>query len=150
MTTWIVRIAVACSACGMLLSLGGCAKSFTARKYPAFYDPNLRTVAVVPFANETYTQGAGILVAEDLAAALQLNGTYTIISPRQLLTFVRQKKLEELSERDSAQDGEVFRGFGSVQAFVMGRVLRAGTFAQSDPGSHNYAGDCVPRPYRAD
>jgi hypothetical protein len=77
---------------------------------------------------------------------MQLNGTCTIISPRQLRTFMRQRTIEEPSERDSTRNAEIFRRFGSVQAFVMGRVLRAGAFAQSYPSSSDYAGDYVRRP----
>jgi hypothetical protein len=55
----------------MMIVLGGSSKSFTAREYHTFYDPNRHTVAVVPFRNETRTRGAGLLAAEDLAAALR-------------------------------------------------------------------------------
>ncbi len=133
MFVWVRRNATVFFACGILIAAGGCAKSFTARKFPVFYDPNLRTVAVVPFVNETRVPGAGVLVAEDVAAALQANGTYSILSPRRLRTLVRQKKLQQLWEGDAARNAGIFRRFGSVQAFVMGRVVRDISGTQSYP-----------------
>lgn len=46
--------------------------SFLVRQYPAFYDPNPHTVAVLPFQNPTQARDAGELAAENLAATRKL------------------------------------------------------------------------------
>ena len=134
------RVTIAFSTCAMLIVLGGCSQSFTAREYPAFYDPSLRTVAVVPFRNETHAPSAGLMATVDLAAALQVNGTYSIIPPQKLRSLIREKKLSELSRTDSAKNAEELRRLGSVQAFIMGRVLRDSTMAQTYPAAYGYSG----------
>ena len=140
MVARILRVTIAFSACTMLIVLGGCSQSFTAREYPAFYDPSLRTVAIVPFRNETQARSAGLMAAVDLAAALQVNGTYSIIPPRKLRSLVREKRLSGLSRTDAAKNAEELRKLGSVQAFIMGRVLRDSTMAQTYPAAYGYSG----------
>ncbi|MCL5281047.1 MAG: CsgG/HfaB family protein [Planctomycetes bacterium] len=143
MVTRTYRTTIISAAWAALVVTGGCAQSFTAREYPAFYDPNLRTVAVVPFQNRTHTAGAGLMAAEDLAAALQVNGTYSVIRPHRLRSLLREKKLPELSRTDYAKDAEVLRQLGSVQAFIMGRVLRDPGMAQTYPAVYGHSGGLV-------
>lgn len=118
---WTSKILIICTA---IIWLGGCSKSFTAREYPSFYEPNMRTVAVLPFQNETNIRGTGMLAAEHLAAALSANGTYRIIPPRRLQLLLAKAKLPNLSATDTAQNMETLRQLGGVQAFITGRVLR--------------------------
>jgi hypothetical protein len=126
-----------------MIVLGGRSKSFTAREYPTFYDPNIRTVAVVPFRNDMQTRDAGFLVAEDLAAALRINGTYSVIPPRKLHSLLREKNLPELSPTDYAKDAEELRTLGGIQAFIVGRVLSGSRLAQTHPAAYNYPGPSV-------
>jgi hypothetical protein len=129
----------------VLVGLSGCSKSFTAREYPSFYDPNLRTVAVIPFRNETKARGAGVLAAESLAAALGANGTYTVITPRRLESLLARKKLPRtLSPSDYAKDAETLRKLGGVQAFVAGRVLRDSMIASPYPVFGYHPAEDVP------
>ncbi len=139
MIAWTRRNMIRFSLCGMLMALGGCAKSFKAREYPAFYDSSLRTVAIVPFRNQTYAPGAGLLVAQDMAMALRVNGTYSVLPPRRLESLLREKKLPELSRTDSAKNAETLRKLGSVQAFIMGRVLYDSSAARAYPADYRDA-----------
>jgi hypothetical protein len=135
MVCWTLCAALVCL--GVLL-FGGCSKSFTARQYPTFYDPNIRTVAVVPFRNDTRGHNGGFLMAEDLASALRINGTYSVIPPRKLRSLLREKKLPELSRTDYAQDAEQLRKLGGIQAFIVGRVLRGSRVAETYPAAYVY------------
>ncbi|MCL5736479.1 MAG: CsgG/HfaB family protein, partial [Actinobacteria bacterium] len=140
MATQRRRMTIVLCMWALLIVAGGCAQSFTAREYPPFYEPNLRTVAVVPFRNETRTAGAGLMAAEDLAAALQVNGTYAVIRPYKLQSLLRDKKLPEMSRTDYAKDAGQFRQLGSVQAFIVGRVLRDPGTAQTYPAAYGSSG----------
>jgi len=84
----LIQTPAVLTVCMAIIWLSGCSKSFTAREYPSFYDPNVRTVAVLPFQNETNARGAGMLAAENPAAALRANGTYRIIPPRRVQAFI--------------------------------------------------------------
>ncbi|MCL5281046.1 MAG: hypothetical protein M1376_14195 [Planctomycetes bacterium] len=114
--------------CLAALAFGGCARSYgptsiLVRQHPAFYDPNIQALAVLPFQNDTKVPGAGELAAENLAAALQVNGTYKVIPPSRLQKLVKEGKLASLSPTDYRQDAEQLRKLGTVQAFIAGRVL---------------------------
>ncbi|MCL5736480.1 MAG: hypothetical protein M1274_13015 [Actinobacteria bacterium] len=114
--------------CLAALAFGGCARSYgpgsvLVREQPAFYDPNIRAVAVLPFQNDAKVPGAGELAAENLAAALQVNGTYKVIPPSRLQKLVQDGKLAPLSPTDYRLEAEQLRKLGSVQAFLAGRVL---------------------------
>jgi curli biogenesis system outer membrane secretion channel CsgG len=122
-----------------MLGCGGCSKSFAAREYPSFYDPNLHTVAVLPFQNDTGTQGAGTLAADSLAAALRINGTYQVVTPHRLQAVIRQKKLESLSRTDYQRDARELRQLGGIQAFITGRVLPSSAINGLYPPPYGYS-----------
>jgi hypothetical protein len=117
------QISTALVAAAAMIACGGCSKSFTARRYPAFYDPNLRTVAVLPFQNDTGVQGAGRLAADTLAAALRANGTYKVFTPHALQMLIAQKKLAGLSRTDRQRDAKELAQLEGIQAFITGTVL---------------------------
>lgn len=60
--------------------LGGCAKKLTVLQYPEYYDPAVKTLAVLPFTNQTSAPKAGQVMAERLAEALRANGTYQVLT----------------------------------------------------------------------
>jgi hypothetical protein len=138
MATSKSRMLLAVAICAGMIALSGCSQSFTAREYPSFYDPNLRTIAVVPFHNETNARGAGTLAAENLAAALRVNGTYTVVPPHKLRSLIAQKKLQRLSRTDYQEDAEELRKLGGIQAFIVGRVLRDSTMQGLYPTAYPY------------
>jgi hypothetical protein len=76
------------------IALTGCQKSFWVRQYPEFYTPDLKTVAVTPFYNETAQVGIGEIYANRLARALKANGTYDVLGPRELAGLFAEKELQ--------------------------------------------------------
>ena len=61
--------------------MAGCATKLPLRDYPDFYDPSIKSVSVLPFSNKTGTPDAGRVLADRLADALRMNGTYRVVPP---------------------------------------------------------------------
>ncbi|MCE5327798.1 MAG: LPS assembly lipoprotein LptE [Planctomycetaceae bacterium] len=72
-------LAVAC------VAAGGCGKAITVMHYPAFYSPELRTIAVMPFAPLPPEPPSGVFFTDRLVDALADNGAYRVASGPQLL-----------------------------------------------------------------
>ena len=105
----------------------GCGKTFKVQQYPVFYNPDIRQVAVLPFENQTNTRGVGLLVADNLTAALVANGTYQVTGPRQLREFLKTSKIQPSTPNaQTAQD----LAAKNYQAFITGRVLRQSDIIQ--------------------
>ena len=102
--------------------LAGCEAKLAVRQYPAFYDPELKTVAVLPFANRTLRQEAGAYVAQRLGAALAANGTYEAIGPDELQSRLNAAGLSLPRQADPAAAADVLRRLGGIQAFITGTV----------------------------
>ncbi len=88
-------------------------------QYPDFYQPSLKRVAVLPFANRTRVAGVGARISDTVSAILTNNGTYEV--------YTRAHLKDILAERDLADagiiDGDVAIEIGrlkSVQALVCG------------------------------
>ncbi len=72
---WVVAAALAlCSAAG------GCSTEMQVLHRPPFYSPELRTIAVVEFGNESGYPKAGRIFTDQLVAALRANGTYEVLA----------------------------------------------------------------------
>ena len=100
--------------------LAGCETKLAVRQYPAFYDAELKTVAVLPFANRTLRPEAGTYVAQRLAAALAANGTYEAIGPDEVNDRLQAAGLS--LPADPAAAADVLRQLGGIQAFISGTV----------------------------
>ena len=72
---------------------GGCTATMAVRHYPDFYDPQIKNVAVVPFANSSLNPQGGQFVAERLAEALKANGTYTVVGPKEVTDKLFEAKV---------------------------------------------------------
>jgi curli biogenesis system outer membrane secretion channel CsgG len=103
-------------------AVGGCTATMTVRQHPHFYDPQLKTVAVVPFASETGHPKAGAILAKRLASALRANGTYSIVGPRELDRRLREAGLTLDAEGGPAAVAATLRKLKGIQAFVTGTV----------------------------
>ncbi|NLF32207.1 MAG: hypothetical protein GX591_15130 [Planctomycetes bacterium] len=80
------------------------------------------TVAVLPFANESGCDGAGELVAGDLAAALRRRGTYAVLGPDDLRARLAEAGLT-LSPDDSTPEVlATLRQLGRIDAVIRGVV----------------------------
>ncbi len=107
----------------MLLAvvLPGCA-SMTVEQYPAFYTPDLKTVAVVRFEGSSWRSRGGWDVADRLAKVLADNGTYRVIGPYEVRSKLASVGfvLPRWIDRDAVADA--LRRVGGVQAFIIGRM----------------------------
>jgi len=103
----------------VLLALGGCEKTLVVRHYPEFYNERIKTVAVMPFYNETWRSRAGEIFASRLAALLKANGTYDVLGPRELGTEGLLKPATPPATRPVI---EQLGKSGKVQALIYGTV----------------------------
>jgi len=118
--------------------LAGCSKTIEVTRYPSFYTPDLKVVAVLPFDNETLHPGAGRYIAERLAKSLRDNGTYQVLGPRRLAARMGGEQFKKLDPADRQAAVKLLRKLDDVQAFITGTVTNftsAGyTYRWSDRG----------------
>ena len=108
-------------------TMAGCGKAkLTVMHYPVFFDPAIKTVAVLPMANRSLHPMAGKFLADRLAARLQANGTYKVISPANLTNRLAAKKIDLPSGATPTQAAEVMRKLGGIDAFITGTVTQFG------------------------
>jgi hypothetical protein len=100
----------------------GCSAKLTVQNYPPFYDPALKSVAVVGFANRTLRAKASEFFTERLVESLRANGTYEVIGPKELDTRLEEAKLVLSDGADAKTIAETLRKLGGVQAFLIGTV----------------------------
>ena len=111
----------------------GCSKEITIMQYPVFYTPDLKTIAVLPFRNQSGVQGAGEIISDRLAAALSANGTYKVYNRNDLKSLMDERDLQlAVSENPAAAAGK-FKKLGGVdvQAVLMGSVTNYSATTQS-------------------
>jgi hypothetical protein len=109
-------------AAAMVGAPAGCNATLTVQYYPSFYDPELKTVAVVPFANRTLHAKAGEFLTERLAEALKANGTYQVIAPGELKARLSGARLTLPDGADANTIAAALGKLGGVQAFLTGTV----------------------------
>jgi len=63
----------------LAVAAAGCSAEIPITQYPPFWTPELRTIAVEPFRNESTASEAGTVVARRVATALAHNGTYRVV-----------------------------------------------------------------------
>ena len=119
------------------LALAGCKTTLTVQRHPAFYDPSLKTVAVATFANATLRAEAGEFLAQRLADALEANGTYNVIGPKELKAKFAEAKIALAPDADIQAVVAGVRACGGAQAVITGTVKGF----SADRGSHVEIGD---------
>lgn len=99
--------------------------------YPAFYAPELKRIAVIPFANRSADPAAGDRISGKVSAQLTSNGTYEV--------YTRANLQDVLAEKDMADagiiEGEAAMELGrlkAVQALVCGVCDRYEMFSRSE------------------
>ena len=103
--------------------VGGCETKFTVEHYPDFYKSSIKSVAVLPFENDTNRKEAGKIVAAHLSAALAANGTYKITGPVHLEQTLKEKQMPPLKQNDYKQMAKELAELDKYQAFIAGKVL---------------------------
>jgi len=92
---------------------------------PTFYKPELKSIVVLPFRNESTATGQnpGTIIVDKLVAALRANGTYTVYSRNELKTLMDDQDLQlALSgEADPSMDISKFTNI-NAQAILVGAV----------------------------
>ncbi|MBC8372473.1 MAG: hypothetical protein H8E53_02685 [Planctomycetes bacterium] len=100
----------------------GCTKTIEIRHYPAFYTPDLQSVAVLPFDNDTLDVRAGQYLAERLARSMRINGTYKIAGPRELAARLGAEELKKFPPADRQAAAKLLGKLDDTQAFITGTV----------------------------
>gem|GEM_PF-1388716 len=117
---WAFSVAAMCAAA---LS-AGCEKTFWVHRYPSFYTPELKTVAVTPFTNKTDRRGAGADVSRQLAMALRSNGTYQVVGPSELRSDLEAKGVKDATAVTREQLPKEIARLQLADAYVTGTVLQ--------------------------
>jgi len=100
----------------------GCSKSMHVMVYPDFYTPDLKTLAVVQFGNDSGEAKAGEIFTDTLAAAFKANGAYRVLGPGQLKAVLEKAKIELKPDADRQTVLTALARLGGVQAVLIGRI----------------------------
>ncbi len=94
-------------------------------QYPAFYRPELKSIAVVPFGNRTDVPQVGEAISDRVAALLTQNGTYEVYNRQHLREIVREQDAV-LAGILSADEAVKIGRLQAVQALICGDVYSYG------------------------
>lgn len=120
----IARLLLPALLVGVLMS--GCSKKLRIVQMPSFYTPDLKTIAIAPFRNQTRWKGAGEIISDRVAAQLMANGTYRVFNRNDLKTLMDESDLQIALGTDSTAATEKLKQLTQVQAILIGTV---GTYA---------------------
>lgn len=128
------------SAVSFVFMLAGCGKDFVVNHYPAFYQPEIKEIAILPFDNKTSHKGVGRAVAEILAADLAANQTYKVTGPSRLARRLKDKGITLEPDTDFSTAAQKLGALNEFQAFVTGRILSE-SFQNVSMPINDYVGD---------
>jgi hypothetical protein len=111
--------------CSVLFA--GCVQTMKIDHYPQCYNPNITTVAIGTFKNQTPQVNAGEVMADHLASSLSVNRTYTIIGPRKIEEAL-QKRNEKISDMNYAAQAKIVGEITHADAYITGAVLADSVF----------------------
>jgi len=106
---------------GLLLA-GGCTEKIWITQVPDFYGPELKSIAVATFRNQTNWAGAGEIISDKLAACLAANGAYKVYNRNDLKTVMDEKDLQLALGGGSAAATDKLKKLTQVQAVLVGTV----------------------------
>jgi hypothetical protein len=112
-------------------AVGGCSKKIWVIQTPDFYTPAIKTIAVVPFRNQTDWRGAGDILGDKVASALMANGTYTVFNRNDLKTVLDEQDITLALGGDPAAIAAKLRNPQDVQAILTGTVTTYSTTSNS-------------------
>jgi hypothetical protein len=116
-----------------LSMLTGCSKTISVIQTPDFYSPDLKTVAVAPFRNQTSHQGAGDIISDKVSACLVGNGTYKVFNRNDLKAVMDEKDLQIALGSDAAASAAQRQKLTNVQAILVGTVATYDSTSNSQP-----------------
>lgn len=118
--TWLIAF-------GLVFLLAGCnagkKSRITVVRYPDFYQPELKRVAVIPFGDQTGNPEVGKYMARRLETALINNKTYEVYTREHLKTLLAEDDLAAAGIIDSEMAKRIGQR-GSVQALICGVCSR--------------------------
>ncbi|HVP13148.1 MAG TPA: CsgG/HfaB family protein, partial [Phycisphaerae bacterium] len=122
--------------CG--ISLAGCGGGGGSRKgkivvyqYPEFYQPDLKTIAVLPFRDPPQAPGVGARISDQIAMLLTKNGTYEVYTRTHLADVLAERDLADAGIIDADQAMQIGQA-KSVQALVCGICARYETATKNE------------------
>ena len=102
--------------------LGGCDKKITITQVPVFYTPQLKSIAVARFRNQTPVKGAGEIIADQVAAGLMANGTYKVYNRNDLKAVMDENDLQMALSDNPTAAANGLKKLTQVQAILVGTV----------------------------
>ncbi len=122
---WIVLCVLTAASLFSAVGCGGGSKKdkITVYQIPDFYSPDLKRVAVLPFADPPGRPGAGRRIGDRVAASLTNNGTYEVYTREHLRDILAEKDLADADIIDADVAMEIGKA-KSVQALIVGRCNR--------------------------
>jgi hypothetical protein len=100
-------------------------------QYPAFYKPDLKRIAVLPFGNRTRVRGVGERISDKVSAILTNNRTYEVYTRTHLKDIDKELKMAESGIIDAEAAKRIGR-LKSVQALVCGVCNRCETTTRNE------------------
>ena len=119
----IKKIALMITVVSTVFITTSCQTKFIVNRYPPFYKSSIKSVAVLPFENDTSLKGAGIAVADHLSNALAANRTYKVVGPGRIEQLIKEKDMPSLRKKDNKVIAEELAKLDGYQAFITGKVL---------------------------
>lgn len=106
-----------------LVAVGGCGEEkIVITQFPAWYQGQVKTIAVAPFRNASGYDGAGNIISDALAAQLTANGTYTVYNRSNLNMFQNEQDLRTELGMDNKKLVAALRKNANVEAVLIGTV----------------------------
>jgi hypothetical protein len=116
---WLTALACAVGVVGATGCGGGKKGRIWITHYPAFYQPELKRVAVLPFGNRTQDPAAGQRISDKVSALLTNNGTYEVYTRAHLADVLGEKDLAAAGIIDADAAMRIGK-LKSVQALICG------------------------------
>jgi hypothetical protein len=92
-------------------------------QYPEFYQPELKTIAVLPFRDPPQGPGVGQKISDEVATLLTKNGTYEVYTRTHLADLLAERDLVDAGIIDADMAMQIGQA-KSVQALVCGVCTR--------------------------
>lgn len=134
-TTWLTLCAAAVLGAGC--GDGGSSKGrIVVYQYPDFYQPDLKRVAVLPFASRTPDRASGPRISDKVSAILTNNRTYEVYTRQNLADVMAEKDLADAGIIDADTAMEIGR-LKSVQALICGVCNRYEAVSRTEQRVNN-------------